>query len=156
MNYLQPTALTLFLLTAAMSAQAQPAGSDHCPDLPGGSTLHWQQQQRDGYLLCRAEDEHGNPAFNLMLTDDEPKLRLARSLRAERAQFAGQDIHWYRMDLANDAAEQAQYRRITVSRLGKDQYAQLWFNANDQAELETRIEQISHLRLDNTPRLGNR
>ena len=91
-----------------------------------------------------------------MLTGDEPNLRLARSLRAERAQFAGQDIHWYRMDLANDAAEQAQYRRITVSRLGKDQYAQLWFNATDQAELETRIEQISHLRLDNTPRLGNR
>lgn len=156
MNYLQPTVLTMFLLAAAMSAQAQPAVSEHCPDLPGGSNLHWEQQQRDGYLLCRAEDEHGNNAFNLMLTRDEPNLRLARSLRAERAQFAEQDIHWYRMDLANDAAEQAQYRRITVSRLGKDHYAQLWFNANDQAELETRIEQIGHLRLDNTTRLGNR
>ena len=155
MNPLQsvlPATCALLLCSAAF---AQPVTASTCPDLPGGSNLHWEQQQRDGYLLCRALDDGQQTAFNLMLTNEEPSLRLARSLRAEQASFAEQSLHWYRMDLANDSDALAQFRRITVTKLGKHRYAQLWFSANDQAEVDTRIEQIGSLRLHHTL-LGNR
>lgn len=156
MNPLQSVLLATCALLLCSAAYAQPVtASTTCPDLPGGSNLHWEQQQRDGYLLCRALDEGQQTAFNLMLTDEEPSLRLARSLRAEQARFAEQSLHWYRMDLANDSDALAQFRRITVTKLGKHRYAQLWFSANDQAEVDTRIEQIGSLRLHHTL-LGNR
>lgn len=155
MNHLQSSLMLSGLMAVSLGASAQQPPMTHCPDLPGGSNLQWDQQQRDGYVLCRAVDGNGSDAFNLMLTSEEPSLHLARALRAERAQFADKSIHWYRMDLANDSDEQAQFRRITVSKLGKQQYAQLWFNAGDQAELDTRIEQIGNLRLHHTL-LGNR
>lgn len=155
MNYLQSCLMLSSLLAVSLGASAQQPTPTHCPDLPGGSNLHWDQQQRDGYVLCRAVDDSGNDAFNLMLTGQEPNLHLARALRAERASFADQSIHWYRMDLVADNSEQAQYRRITVTKLAKNQYVQLWFNAGNQAELDTRIEQIGNLRLNHTL-LGNR
>lgn len=156
MNPLQSVLLATCALLLCSAAYAQPVtASTTCPDLPGGSNLHWEQQQRDGYLLCRALDEGQQTAFNLMLTEQEPSIRLARSLRAEQARFADQSIHWYRMDLANDSDELARYRRISISKLGKQRYAQLWFSASNQAEVDTRIEQIGNLRLDHTL-LGNR
>jgi hypothetical protein len=154
-NYLQSCLILCGLLAASLGANAQQPAAADCPVLPGGSDLHWEQQQRDGYVLCKALDGNGNDAFNLMLTSQEPNLHLARALRAERAQFADQSIHWYRMDLVADNSELAQYRRITVSKLGKNQYAQLWFNAGNQAEVDTRIQQIGSLRLHSTL-LGNR
>ena len=155
MNPLQSTLLAACALLLCSATHAQPVVASACPDLPGGSNLHWEQQQRDGYLLCRALDDSQQTAFNLMLTEQEPSLRLARSLRAEQARFANQSIHWYQMDLANDSDELAQYRRISISKLGKQRYAQLWFSASNQAEVDARIEQIGNLRLDHTL-LGNR
>lgn len=155
MNPLQSILFAACTLLLSSAALAQPAPRSSCPDLPGGSNLHWEQQQRDGYLLCRALDDNQQTAFNLMLTEHEPSIRLARSLRAEQARFADQSIHWYQMDLANDSDELAPYRRISISKLGKQRYAQLWFSASNQAEVDTRIEQIGNLRLDHTL-LGNR
>ena len=156
MNHRYALALLSACLLLPASTLAQDTLPSHCPDLPGGSNLQWDQQQRDGYLLCRAIDDNQHNAFNLMLTQQEPDLRLARSLRAEKAQFADQSIHWYRMDLADDSGEASQFRRITVSRLGKDQYAQLWFNAGNPSELQTRIEQVGALRLHGTVMAGKR
>lgn len=147
MNRLQPVlpAFPLLLALALPAQAASPALPDHCPPLPAGSGLQWQQQQRDSYLLCRATDADGEAVLNIMYTEREPDIPTPRSLREEKGTFAGSELYWYRQQIAGSDPASEALRRITVTELGKRQHAQLWINARDPAQLQQLIQLTGQL-----------
>lgn len=129
---------TIYLLAALLclpgTALAQQATS-RCPTLPSGSGLQWDEQASAGFLACKARSNDGRQSLNVMLTSRDPDLRLSRSQRAESGIFSGESLHWYVPELAGRDAAYAASRRITVVKLGKDQYAQIWIDAESPEEL---------------------
>ena len=49
--------------------------------------------------------------------------------------FSGEELRWYVPELAGRSESYAASRRITVVKLGKDQYAQVWIDATSPEEL---------------------
>jgi len=129
---------TLYLLAALLclpgTALAQQAAS-HCPALPPGSGLQWDEQANTGFLACKARSDDGRHSLNVMLTTRDPDIRFSRSQRAESGIFSGEELHWYVPELAGRDETYAASRRITVVKLGKDQYAQIWIDAESPEEL---------------------
>lgn len=109
--------------------------STRCPTLPSPSDLQWQEQAGNGFIACRALTDDGRRALNVLLTSRDPGIRLDRSRRAEDGSFSGQTLHWYLPELAGQDAASIASRRITVVKLGKDQYAQVWIDAASPEEL---------------------
>ena len=106
-----------------------------CPTLPASSGLQWVEKASVGFLACKARSEDGSKSLNLMLTSRDPDIRLVRSQRTESGVFSGEPFHWYIPELAGRADEYAASRRITVLKLGKDQYAQIWIDAESPEAL---------------------
>lgn len=109
--------------------------STRCPALPSPSDLHWQEQAGNGFIACRAVTDDGRRALNVLLTSRDPDIRLDRSRRAENGTFSGETLHWYLPELAGQDDTSLASRRITVVKLGKDQYAQVWIDAATPEEL---------------------
>ena len=126
--------LVVVLLCLPCSVWAQQAGS-RCPALPSGSGLQWVEQASVGFVACKASSEDGSESLNVMLTSRDPDIRLSRSQRAESGVFSGESLHWYVPELAGRGAEYAASRRITVIKLGKNQYAQIWIDAGSPEAL---------------------
>ena len=146
MNCLQPVLLALVLSAATvLPAHANPGIPSDCPTLPAGSGLQWQPMQRDSFLLCRAADASGEALLNIMYTTREPDIALVRSMREEKGSFAGNELHWYRQQIAGDTPEHAALRRITVVKLGKRQHAQVWINASSTEQLLQLLSVTSQL-----------
>ena len=116
----------LLMLPAVALAQQAPS---RCPSLPASSGLQWEEQAKVGFLACKARNEDGSQSINVMLTSRDPDLRLSRSRRAESGVFSGESLHWYLPELAGRDEAYVASRRITVVELGKDQYAQIWIDA---------------------------
>lgn len=129
---------TVYLLAALLglpgTVLAQQATS-HCPALPASSGLHWQEQASAGFLACKAATQDGGQSLNVMLTSRDPDIRFSRSQRAESGTFSGESLHWYVPELAGRSESYAASRRITVVKLGKGQYAQVWIDATSPEEL---------------------
>ena len=129
---------TIYLLAALLSLPgtvlAQQAAS-RCPALPPDSGLQWDEQANAGFLACKARSDDGRHSLNMMLTTRDPDIRLTRSQRAESGLFSGESLHWYIPELAGRNEAYAASRRITVVKLGKDQYAQIWIDAETPEEL---------------------
>ena len=129
---------TFYLLAALLSlpgtALAQQTTS-RCPALPPGSGLQWDEQASKGFLACKARSDDGRHSLNMMLTTRDPDIRLTRSQRAESGTFSGEELRWYIPELAGRDEAYAASRRITVVKLGKDQYAQIWIDAETPEEL---------------------
>jgi hypothetical protein len=129
---------TLYLLAALLclpgTALAQQATS-RCPVLPSDSGLQWDEKANTGFLACKARSGDGRHSLNVMLTTRDPDLHLTRSQRAESGVFSGESLHWYVPELAGRDAAYAASRRITVVKLGRDQYAQIWIDAESPEEL---------------------
>lgn len=127
-----------YLLTALLALPgtvlAQQA-SNRCPSLPSASGLQWQEQAGNGYIACKAMTADGRQSLNVMLTSRDPGIRLSRSQRAEAGVISGEELHWYVPELAGRDPAFAASRRITVVELGKDQYAQVWIDAESPEEL---------------------
>lgn len=139
---------TFYLLAALLSlpgaALAQQATS-HCPALPSGSGLQWDEQAGAGFLACKARSDDGRHSLNLMLTSRDPDIRLSRSQREESGIFSGESLHWYTPELAGRNETYIASRRITVVKLGKNQYAQVWIDAESPEELERLQSMASQL-----------
>ncbi|MGH8063427.1 MAG: hypothetical protein ACREO7_15595, partial [Pseudoxanthomonas sp.] len=120
---------TLCLLAALLSLPgtvlAQQATS-RCPSLPSDSGLQWDERAGTGFLACKAHSDDGRQSLNVMLTSRDPDIHLSRSQRAESGTFSGESLHWYLPELAGRDPADVASRRITVIKLGKDQYAQVW------------------------------
>lgn len=129
---------TIYLLAALLSLPgtvlAQQAAS-RCPALPSDSGLQWDEQANTGFLACKARSDDGRHSLNMMLTTRDPDIRLSRSQRAESGTFSGEELHWYIPELAGRNEAYAASRRITVVKLGKNQYAQIWIDAETPEEL---------------------
>ncbi|WP_454831608.1 hypothetical protein [Pseudoxanthomonas wuyuanensis] len=128
-------ALVLSLLLLPTTALAQQPF--YCPNLPANTELQWEQRLGDGFITCKAVDPDGRQVLNLMLTSRDPDIALGRPLRAEEGRFSGKELYWYRLDLGGRAFPDMESRRITVVKLGKDHYAQVWINAASIQELGT-------------------
>ena len=128
------------LLAGSANVHAQQAGQ--CPQLPAGSGLQWEQQAQSGFVLCKAATEDGRTVLNLMLTTRDPDLPLNRSLRAEKGEFSGEALYWYRLDMGGRELPGMESRRITTVKLAKNRYAQIWIDAGDVSELAT-LQQLT-------------
>jgi hypothetical protein len=130
---------TLYLLAALLSLPgtvlAQQATS-RCPVLPSDSGLRWDEQASVGFLACKARSDDGRQPLNVMLTSRDPDIHLSRSQRAESGSFSGESLHWYIPELAGRDQAYVSSRRITVIKLGKNQYAQVWIDAGSPEELD--------------------
>lgn len=129
---------TVYLLAALLGLPgtllAQQAPS-RCPALPASSGLQWQEQASAGFVACKATSQDGGESLNVMLTSRDPDIRFSRSQRAEPGVFSGEELRWYVPELAGRSESYAASRRITVVKLGKDQYAQVWIDATSPEEL---------------------
>ncbi|MNN43122.1 hypothetical protein D3C81_1573430 [compost metagenome] len=121
------------LLAACGTTWAQQA--DQCPTLPSDSGLHWEQQTQSAFIVCKATTGDGRAVLNLMLTTRDPDLLLNRALRAEKGTFAGESLHWYKLDMGGRDLPGLESRRITTVKLDKNRFAQIWIDAADVGEL---------------------
>ena len=126
---------SLVLLSASAVALAQPVAD--CPSLRANSGLQWDRQVQNDFILCKAVTEDGRQVLNLMLTSRDPDLPLSRNLRQEKGSFAGESLYWFTPDMGGRALPGLESRRITVVKLGRNRYAQIWIEAADRAELAT-------------------
>ena len=142
--HLFPAPLLATLLLVPGLATAQQA-SDRCPTLPASSGLQWEERASTGFLACKAQSADNGKSMNLLLTSRDPDLRLSRSRREEPGVFSGQALHWYVPELAGQDESMVASRRITMVELGKDQYAQIWLDAESPealAELQVLAGQL--------------
>lgn len=127
------TVCAALLLAAAATASAQQ--TVQCPLLPADSGLHWEQQVQSDFILCKATASDGRTVLNMMLTARDPGIALTRALRAEKGTFGGEALHWYKLDMGGRDLPGLESRRITVVKLDKKRYAQIWIDAADSGEL---------------------
>lgn len=120
---------------------AQQATS-HCPALPSGSGLQWDERAGTGFLACKARSDDGRQTLNVMLTSRDPDIRLSRSQRAEAGTFSGESLHWYVPEFVGSDPADVATRRITVVKLGKGQYAQVWIDT-DSPEALARLQSMA-------------
>ena len=92
------TLIAACLLLASTSAWSQAAPP--CPTLPASAGLQWEQRVDTTFIACKAVTADGRQVLNVMLTSRDPKIRLERRLREEESTFSGEEIFWYRPDLA--------------------------------------------------------
>jgi len=124
--------VTLLAFPGALQAQQT---DTRCPALPSDSGLQWQEKNGAGFISCKAQGEGGGESLNVLLTSRDPDLELKRTQRAESGTFSGQTFDWYIPELAGRNEAFAASRRITVIKLGKDQYAQVWIDAASVEDL---------------------
>lgn len=136
--------LVAILLALPVNLMAQESAS-RCPTLPSTSNLHWEERASTGFLACKARSDDGRQSINVMLTSRDPDMRLSRSQRAESGQFNGESLHWYVPEMAGRDEAFVASRRITVVKLGKDQYAQIWIDAESPEQLEKLQSMASQL-----------
>ncbi|MCD9087677.1 hypothetical protein [Stenotrophomonas sp. SY1] len=129
------TVSAALLLAACSQVSAQTA--EQCPSLPAASGLHWEQQAQNDFIVCKATTGDGRAVLNLMLTSRDPDLLLNRALRAEKGAFAGESLHWYKLDMGGRELPGLESRRITSVKLDKNRFAQIWIDAGDVGELGT-------------------
>ncbi|WP_305804434.1 hypothetical protein [Stenotrophomonas sp. YIM B06876] len=123
----------LLLALASPAALAEPAAG--CPSLPANANLHWEAQVQSDFIVCKATTDDGRAVLNMMLGSRNPDLPLNRPLRAEKGGFAGEPLYWYRLDMGGRDLPGLESRRITVVKLDKKRYAQIWIDAADSSEL---------------------
>lgn len=127
--------LSLLLLSVLLPVAALAQQPFYCPNLPTSSELQWEQRVDSGFIACKAVDPDGRQVLNVMLTSKDPSIPLSRPLRAEEGGFSGRELYWYRLDLGGRVLPDMESRRITVVKLGKNHYAQVWINAGSAQEL---------------------
>ena len=122
----------LLLFSGALQAQQTVT---RCPALPSDSSLQWQEKTGAGFISCKAQAAGGRESLNVLLTSRDPDLELKRTQRAESGTFSGQTLDWYIPEVAGRDEAFVASRRITVIKLGKDQYAQVWIDAASVEDL---------------------
>lgn len=129
---------TIFSLGILLGFSVSPVAdaTDPCPALPQQAGLHWEQSGGKGFTVCRAMDEGGRQLLGVMLTA-EPTVNLRRRNRVGESVIAGQEVHWYRPEIAEPGAEE---KRVTVVELGKKRYAQIWVDAEDPGQLQRAMD----------------
>ncbi|MGY0504472.1 hypothetical protein [Luteimonas sp. e5] len=131
------TLLALLCLPAVAGAQS----AAQCPQLPRGSGLTWEVISHPGLLFCKAVDDAGQQAFTVSISPSSP-FRRSRSMRAERITINGQEVFWYRTEIATQPDLLARETSIDLS---GGEVAYFNVQADTGEELQRAYEQISAL-----------
>ena len=131
--------LVLAGLGMAWTAAAQQAAA--CPQLPSDAGLTWDYRGGGDTDLCRALRPDGSEAFGMVISP-QPTFEPQRPDRAERGRIGGQDITWYRAELAQKPGVQA---RETVLELPNGRSAHVWLQADTSDTLAAGFELLQKL-----------
>ncbi len=126
---------SMYLLSVALLwpglALAQSV-AENCPELPSGSSLHWEALAGPDFVFCKAMREaDGSQVFSVMLRA-ESTFRPERGLREEKALIDGHKVSWYRGEVAT---RQDVHIRETLVELGKRNTAHIVLRADSEAQL---------------------
>ncbi|MDH5824119.1 hypothetical protein QFW77_14150 [Luteimonas sp. RD2P54] len=143
-HHLAPLAALALSLAAVAPAWAQTI--DACPRLPGDSTLTWTERSSDSFVICRAVTEDGREVFGLYLAGDSP-FQPRRANREEAGVINGQDIRWYRSEVAGDPDKLV---RETLLELDRDRVVHIWLHADSEDEMRQSMGMVEALRFEET------
>jgi hypothetical protein len=132
------------LLPLAGGVQAQKAGE--CPHLPADTGLTWEHRGDVNSNFCRALRADGTEAFGLNISPKAP-FKLANGNRAERSTIDGQEVTWYRSELAVKPEVEA---RETLVPLPDGRVAHIWVQAMSQEDLGELYELTQGMRFQST------
>ena len=121
------------------TAGAQEAVS--CPQLPANSQLSWEYRGSSDGDFCRALRADGSEAFGLYVSA-KPTFEPRRADREERGQVDGQEVTWYRAELAADPNVQG---RETVLQLPDGRSAHVWLQAGSLEQLNAGLTLVQGL-----------
>jgi len=106
--------------------------AENCPELPAGSSLHWEAVAGPDFVFCKAMREpDGTQAFSVMLRA-ESAFRPERALREEKAVIDGRKVSWYRGEVAT---QQNVHVRETLVELGRKSTAHIVLRADSETQL---------------------
>ncbi|HEX2083231.1 MAG TPA: hypothetical protein VHF86_07090, partial [Xanthomonadaceae bacterium] len=137
-NLIRVALATLVLMPVA--APAQSAAS--CPGLPVDAGLKWEQLAGPGFVFCRALRSDGSEAFAVTLSADSP-FEPSRVDRAEEANIGGQEVHWYRSEIAGDPDAIA---RETLVEFGAGEKAHISLRAASDEQKAQAMREVEALR----------
>lgn len=120
------------------AAIAQQSG---CPALGSNSGLHWDVTRADDLLFCRALTEAQDEVFSVSISSDSPFNPVRRN-RGEKAVINGQEVYWYRTEIATRPDLQARETSIAL-----DNGRVAYFNVQSASEdgLRLAFERIAQL-----------
>lgn len=130
------------LACAAMTVSAQ--GAAACPQLPADAGLSWEQRGNNAFVICSAVTADGSEAFGVSLSASSP-FQGRRANREERGTVAGQDIHWYRAEVATQPDILV---RETLVELGRNRVAHIWMRTPSEEALLERMLLVERLDFD--------
>lgn len=139
----KPLWLLPLLLPLAGAAAAQDAAG--CPQLPAELGLTWEHRAGPDYDFCRALRADGTEAFGLNIAKDAPFEPL-RVNRAERVTIDGQEVTWYRTEIAGREIQ----ARETLVPLADGRVAHMWVQARSQEQLEQVLDQTQSIKFPAT------
>lgn len=139
MNKFTLAACAALAACVPLCAGAQTAST--CPDLPPAAELHWERLNSSGLLFCRALREDGSEAFAVTLSYSSP-FDPRRAKRAEQATIAGQQVHWYRSEIAG---QQDAIARETLIEIDADSVAHVSLRASSEEQKLEIMRQVERL-----------
>ncbi|MHB8912614.1 MAG: hypothetical protein ACYC42_08205 [Lysobacter sp.] len=131
----------LLALAGGAQAQTQPDANAFCPQLAADSGLAWQHKATSNTDFCRALRSDGSEAFGLYIAR-ESAFKPNRGNREERASIDGQEVTWYRSEIASKPDIQA---RETVLELADGRVAHIWVQATPE-QLDGALQQAQAMR----------
>jgi len=137
-------------LLCAGAAQAQSAND--CPQLPGGSTAHWEVQQGPNFVFCRAiERDTERQAFAVTI-GREATFKPRRGDRiGDRVTIDGSRTYWHapQNDLTGALV------RETLLELPSGEYAHIIVRATTETQLANTLRDAEALHFSDV-RLGSK
>ena len=126
------------------AAWAQDAGG--CPNIPADSGLTWEYRGNGEMDFCRALRNDGSEAFGLYIAQKTP-FTPKSGKRAETGHIDGQEVIWYRGELAGKPDIQV---RETLLPLADGRVAHIWMQASNAQELGQVIRQAETMQFPAT------
>ena len=141
----------LLALAGGALAQAQTDPNGVCPQLAANSGLTWKHKATASANFCNALRDDGSEAFGLYIAAESP-FKPNRGDREERASIDGQEVYWYRSEIASKPDIQA---RETVLQLADGRVAHIWIQAT-AAQLDDALQQAQSMRFQPKTRLSTK
>ena len=132
----------LLALAGGAQAQAQPEVNTACPQLAADSGLAWQHKATSSTDFCRALRSDGSEAFGLYIAS-ESAFKPNRGDREEQASIDGQDVVWYRSEIAAAPGIQA---RETLLELADGRIVHVWIQASTAMQLDQALQPAQAMR----------
>lgn len=149
--YATRSTVLIAALLCAGGASAQSASD--CPQLPPGTTAHWEVQHGPNFVFCRAVDTATSRQAFAVTIGSEAGFKPRRNDRVgERVTIDGNRTWWHAPE--NELLAGAMVRE-TLLELPSGDYAHIIVRARDEAQLASTLEEAQGLRFSDQ-RLGSK